>query len=212
MGDFNEIISSSEKSGGPLRSNPRLQAFRSAISDCNLEDMGAVGGSFTWCNSSTQERLDRGLASPAWRDVFSFSRVVHLAPSRSDHVPLMLEVRTEPCVVFPRRRRFRFEEMWTNHSMFSQVMEQSWTQPQMGNPLLQVCQRIKDTGSTLLEWDRAVFSSRKADLELTRQQLQQLLQKPYDPADQLEKTRLSGKLYELISVSYIGDSTHVLSG
>lgn len=48
MGDFNEILSSSEKSGGPLRSNPQMQAFRSAISDCNLEDMGVVGGPFTW--------------------------------------------------------------------------------------------------------------------------------------------------------------------
>lgn len=43
MGDFNEILSMHEKSGGPLRNNSQIQAFRGAIADCNLEDMGAVG-------------------------------------------------------------------------------------------------------------------------------------------------------------------------
>lgn len=121
MGDFNEILSLNEKSGGPLRNNFQMQAFRGAISDCNLEDMGAVGGPFTWCNSNTKERLDRGLASSAWRDVFPFSRVVHLAPSKSDHIPLLLEIRAEPQTLHRRRRLFRFEEIWSSHSSFPQV-------------------------------------------------------------------------------------------
>ncbi|KAK9943102.1 hypothetical protein M0R45_008721 [Rubus argutus] len=40
MGDFNEILATYEKSGGPLRNNSQIQAFRGAIADCNLEDMG----------------------------------------------------------------------------------------------------------------------------------------------------------------------------
>ncbi|KAK9911817.1 hypothetical protein M0R45_035706 [Rubus argutus] len=169
-----------------------MQAFRGAISDCNLEDLRAVGGPFTWCNSLTKERLDRGLASPAWRAAFSFSRVVHLAPSKSDHIPLLLEVRVEPQTLNRRRRLFRFEEIWSSHSSFPQVVDQVWSQPQLGSPMLQLYRRIKDTRSHLLEWDREVFGRRKVELEETRLLLQQLLQKPYDPADQEERVRLSG--------------------
>lgn len=115
----------------------------------------------------------------------------------SDHVPLLLEVKAEPQVLSRRRRPFRFEEIWSSHSSFPQVMDQVWSQPQMGSPMLQLCRRIKDTGSHLLEWDRAVFSRQKEELEEsqeTRLLLQQLLQKPFDPADQAERVRLSGKL------------------
>lgn len=43
MGDFNEILSLDEKSGGSLRSFTQMQAFHQAISNCNLEDLGAAG-------------------------------------------------------------------------------------------------------------------------------------------------------------------------
>lgn len=124
MGDFNEILTLNEKSGGPLRNSLQIYAFLDAISDCNLDDLGAVGGPFTWCNSHTKERLVRGLASSDWRDTFSFSSVIHLAPSRSDHVPLLLEVRTELQPQNRRRRSFRFEEIWSSHVSFPQVLDQ----------------------------------------------------------------------------------------
>lgn len=58
MGDFNEIMSLTEKSGGPLRNHFQMQAFRTVICDCNLEDLGVVGGNFTWSNSCTKQCLD----------------------------------------------------------------------------------------------------------------------------------------------------------
>ncbi|KAK9942992.1 hypothetical protein M0R45_008624 [Rubus argutus] len=113
-----------------------MQAFRIVISDCNLEDLGAVGGNFTWSNSCTKECLDRGLASQAWQEAFSFSRVVHLAPSRLDHIPLLLEIYSEPAVNYRSRRCFRFEEIWASHSLFPQVVEAAWAHPQLGKPML----------------------------------------------------------------------------
>lgn len=144
-GDFNELLSLTEKSGGPLRSNAQMSSFRNVLSDCELEDMGAAGGPFTWSSTHTKERLDRGVCTQAWRDKFSHSRVVVLAPSRSDHNPLLIEIRDEPCVNVRRRRRFRFEEIWASHASFPQVVDAAWSQPQLGNPMLQVCRKIKDT-------------------------------------------------------------------
>lgn len=149
-GDFNEILSSSEKSGGSLRSNSQIALFRDALTDCGLEDLGSVGGQFTWSNNFTKERLDRGVCSDAWRNFFSYSRVVTLAPSRSDHNPLLIEIRNAPDDRRRRRRRFRFEEIWASHSSFPQVVEELWSQPQMGAPMLQICRKITDTGKQLL--------------------------------------------------------------
>lgn len=102
-----------------------------------------------------------------------------------------------------RRRQFRFEEIWTSHTQFPQFVEEAWTHPQLGNPMLQLCRKIKDTGAQLLTWDRTVFGSRKQELEETRSMLQSLLQKPFDPSDQPEKLRLSNKLNDLISIDEI---------
>lgn len=62
--------------------------------------------------------------------------MVHLAPSRSDHIPLLLEICSEPAVNYRRRRHFRFEEIWASHSLFPQVVEAAWAHPQLGNPML----------------------------------------------------------------------------
>lgn len=126
-GDFNELLSLTEKSGGPLRSHVHM----AALTDCALEDMGAAGGSFTWQATHTKERLDRGVCTQAWSDKFSYSRVVVLAPSRSDHNPLLVEVRDEPPTNDRRRRRFRFEEIWASHASFPQVVDEAWSQPQL---------------------------------------------------------------------------------
>lgn len=42
-GDFNEIAFSYEKSDGRLRSERRMDMFRSALMDCDLSDLGYQG-------------------------------------------------------------------------------------------------------------------------------------------------------------------------
>ena len=108
-GDFNEILSLEEKIGGRLRSVAQMTEFRQALADCNLSDMGTAGGWFTWSDSHTKERLDRGTCSKSWLRAFGFSRVFTLPPSRSDHSPLLLEVRMERPSMDGRRRQFKFE-------------------------------------------------------------------------------------------------------
>jgi hypothetical protein len=47
IGDFNEIAFSHEKDGGNDRPPSYMQAFREALSDCGLEDLGFSGDPFT---------------------------------------------------------------------------------------------------------------------------------------------------------------------
>ncbi|KAA3478618.1 reverse transcriptase [Gossypium australe] len=64
-GDFNEILYSHEKSGGQMREERKMIAFREALEDCNLMDLGFQGTWFTWergnlAETNIRERLDRG--------------------------------------------------------------------------------------------------------------------------------------------------------
>ncbi|CAL1360133.1 unnamed protein product [Linum trigynum] len=67
-GDFNEILSSEEKSGGQGRDERDMEAFRDCLADTDLKDLGFQGYCFTWENrwrngGYIEERLDRFVAS-----------------------------------------------------------------------------------------------------------------------------------------------------
>jgi hypothetical protein len=48
LGDFNEILSNTEKEGGNLRPQRCMQGFRDALYNSELDDMGFQGDIFTW--------------------------------------------------------------------------------------------------------------------------------------------------------------------
>ncbi|KAK5844217.1 hypothetical protein PVK06_000353 [Gossypium arboreum] len=70
-GDFNKIMYGFEKNGGLPRDENRMEAFRKALEDCQLYDMGFSKRWFTWergnlLETNIQERLDRGVANTTW--------------------------------------------------------------------------------------------------------------------------------------------------
>lgn len=47
LGDFNEIVSMSEKQGGAKRSQNQMEGFKNEINLCNFRDLGYNGSDFT---------------------------------------------------------------------------------------------------------------------------------------------------------------------
>ena len=114
VGDFNEITSLDEKSGMADRSLPQMAAFRGALSDCSLHDLGYHGPDFTWSNrrgpgTLVRVRLDRSVANPAWSNLFPNSHVDNVIISNSDHMGVLVDL--APSLVGPQHRHklFRFE-------------------------------------------------------------------------------------------------------
>lgn len=67
LGDFNDLLHSSEKRGKHVHLNWKLHGFREVILDSELFDLGMIGYQFTWeCSRGTggwvEEQLDRALA------------------------------------------------------------------------------------------------------------------------------------------------------
>lgn len=75
----------------------RVRAFREALADCTLHDLGYMGHAFKWSNrrrrkagGEVRERLDRAAATASWCELFPLAVVKHLVASTSDHDPILL--------------------------------------------------------------------------------------------------------------------------
>jgi hypothetical protein len=104
IGDFNKVITLSEKFGGNERQSYLIQAFRQTLEECELTDLGFYGPKYTWSNcqegdSLIQERLDRGVANLEWRNFFPEAEIVVSTTTNSDHAPLFLNLRRSQYVV-----------------------------------------------------------------------------------------------------------------
>jgi hypothetical protein len=77
-----------------------MSLFREALNDCDLVDLGFVGLPYTYDNgrggdANVKVCLDRAVADTNWRDLFAEATVHHLVSSRSDHCPLLVEIKRE---------------------------------------------------------------------------------------------------------------------
>lgn len=103
IGDYNDIVNGEEKNGRVSHPRYLCEGFANAITDCNLSDLGFRGERFTWergRGSSTwvQERLDRGLATQSWKDLFPRAEIQVLEVSTSDHL-LCIWVLIKKCML-----------------------------------------------------------------------------------------------------------------
>lgn len=89
-----------------------IDGFRSTVLDCDLIDIHMEGYQFTWfrsrgLDSLIEERLDRVMATPAWRNFFPKARLSNEIASILDHSPILLS--TENTSSFKSSKRFKFE-------------------------------------------------------------------------------------------------------
>uniref|UniRef100_A0A2N9IJ26 Reverse transcriptase zinc-binding domain-containing protein n=1 Tax=Fagus sylvatica TaxID=28930 RepID=A0A2N9IJ26_FAGSY len=72
----------------------------------------------------------------------------------------------------PRRKHFRFEEMWTMDPSCEETVRQAWVKTQHGTPMYQVTEKIKTSRADLKEWSFTHFGSVRYLIETKSQQLQ----------------------------------------
>jgi hypothetical protein len=121
LGDFNEILFSSEKEGGNPRPQGYMDAFRDALMDCGLEDLGFSGDAFTWKRGRIRERLDRAVANGEWMVMNPNVSVQHLDYIKSDHRPIL--VNTEAHVHHGTSKQRRFEARWLQEKGFQEKVQ-----------------------------------------------------------------------------------------
>ncbi|CAB4295468.1 unnamed protein product [Prunus armeniaca] len=144
MGDFNDILDASEKVGGVTRTVRSMLDFRTFVTDNRLLDLGFIGYPFTWRNRQLdwgiQERLDRGLATDQWINLYHDAKIHDLMVAGSDHVMLLLQTQGEPR---RWRRRFIYDPQWNRTEGFCQLVKDRWGKPFRGSWSLQVVYKLQ---------------------------------------------------------------------
>ena len=168
VGDFNEVLFSHEKEGGLARAPAAMDAFRRALEDARLDDLGFVGDPFTWRNNwhiahgYTRERLDRAVANVNWRCMFPLYRVINGDPRRSDHRPVIVELNAQ---AIPRGEQgaapvFRFEASWLQEEGCAGIVEEVWNSA-FEDEGVGVKAAIHEVGRSLWLWDKEVLGELK---------------------------------------------------
>ena len=104
-----------------------MEAFRGALDDCALTDLGFRGVPFTYDNKragrkNVRVRLDRVVANDVWRDIFPDASVEHIVTSCSDHCLLLVRFHAEQLVQNKKRCR-QYEIFWERASELPEIIE-----------------------------------------------------------------------------------------
>jgi hypothetical protein len=100
VGNFNECMWGFEHFSSHPRLTRQMNEFGDALDHYGLIDLGFCGAPYTYDNgrggyANMRVRLERVVATVAWRDMFNDAKVSHIVYSCSDHYPVYVELRKD---------------------------------------------------------------------------------------------------------------------
>jgi hypothetical protein len=177
-GDFNEAMWQHEHFSATKRNERQMESFRKVLSTCNLHDLGFSGPCWTYNNKqkgirNVKVRLDRAVACPLWSNMFPHAEVKHLISSRSDHLPILINLQKND--EFPRGNGcFRYEMMWERVESLEEEINVAWNGHVRANCLQNVHQKLKSTMVCLKSWSRENFGAVSKEINKIKNRLQWL--------------------------------------
>ncbi|KAJ4770731.1 DNAse I-like superfamily protein [Rhynchospora pubera] len=165
LGDFNEILDSSEKFGGSARIKQNTIEFQDFVFSAGLLDLGYKGPAYTWTNNRSvsnaiYQRLDRVLVTPNWLQLYPNAYVNHLPMIHSDHCPILLRIKKPPS----RQREFRIENWWLKENGFQQTWVPKWEE-ERGRPWQE---KWREMRKNIQQWAKNLATPKKKLDELAK--------------------------------------------
>ncbi|CAA7018096.1 unnamed protein product, partial [Microthlaspi erraticum] len=194
-GDFNEILDSSEKVGGPLRSEGSLIPFRSFVSQNGLWDLPFSGNNLSWRGQRHTHfilsRLDRSLANCSWTETFPSGHSSYLRYEGSDHRPLV--------TVFDSTKRkgsgiFRFDRRLRGKPEVTPLISEAWGNPSSPAPPIYV--KLSDCKRTIIQWTREQNATKTARNKASQEALEAAL------SSELPDPNLIATLQDSVATDY----------
>jgi hypothetical protein len=200
LGDFNETMWGFEHFSAHQRSGRQMEEFRDTLSLCDLHDLGLCELPFTWDNgraggANVQVRLDRAVADPAWRDVFTDVKVHHLTSSQSDHCPMLVETRQD---IWKKRdlRIFRYKIMCKRVDTLSAEIRKLWCSTADRGNLGSIVHTLTSMKGALCRWSKLQFGAVTKELNKLCRELE--LAKARNQASRTEIQNIADRMDELL--------------
>jgi hypothetical protein len=174
IGDFNDILSPTEKKGRAERAPSLINGFRSAVLDSGLNDVHMQGYPFTWfkslgTNRAVEEKLDRALATKTWFNIFPNAILENLPAPASDHYPIML-LKEPATSIRSDHSRFKFESAWLFDVDFHDFVCNKW-QSYGENDILS---KLSLCAEDLFIWNRDNIQNLKKDIDKCRRKIEHI--------------------------------------
>jgi hypothetical protein len=187
IGDFNMILDQSDKTSGLPYATSSRDFFRSFMNSCGMIDLSFSGNPFTWSNHREgrhliKQRLDKGVVSIQWFELFPSHSIYHLTAITSDHNPLLLNIVSPP---FSLPKPFRFEEFWTKHPESRLVILAAWDSFINGYSAFILAKKLKSTKHTLKIWNNLFFGN-----------IQKKINSISQPIDDIQRSNFSPHLHQ----------------
>uniref|UniRef100_A0A803P2K3 Reverse transcriptase domain-containing protein n=1 Tax=Cannabis sativa TaxID=3483 RepID=A0A803P2K3_CANSA len=168
IGDFNEILSNSNKAGGALRNEAQMDKFRQVLDCCHLHEQAYEGDPFTWIKGrhnavTIKERLDWCFVNTLWSDLFQSITTHHLDYYRSDHRAICVNILplNSSHQQQIRHTRFRFEKIWLQEEEATDLIKKNWQQCSSRNAAAVFKTNLTQCTASLQQWHRQKFGNFK---------------------------------------------------
>ncbi|XP_015054775.1 uncharacterized protein LOC107001126 [Solanum pennellii] len=162
IGDFNVITSTEEKHGGmPYNMNKSLE-FIDIIEACGcLMDIGYSGHHYTWCNQRSAyarvvKRLDRAMVNVKCLECMPQTTISHLLAVGSDNYALLMKMDVR---IDQKFKYFKMLHCWTKNDNLKHIVQNSWEEEVLGDPMLKFHQNMRKLASTLSTWSKKEYSN-----------------------------------------------------
>lgn len=161
IGDFNTILGAHEHNGSFLPARPPMQDFQTWSDTFELIHIPTRGVAYTWDNGRdgrrhTKRRLDRSICNQQMIDLTSLISCSTLVRSKSDHYPLLLEIKND---VANFVSSFKFLKAWTLHTDCKEIITNTWKIPVVGCPIYILSSKVKALKEKLKIWNKEVFGN-----------------------------------------------------
>lgn len=163
MGDFNEVLSSSERGSG-FTTQEGVDDFRNFIQTLGLIDISSANGLFTWFHGNRKSKLDRCLVTADWVHQYPQLSVQILNRTISDHCPILAHSPDTNWGPKP----FRFLNCWVSHPNFLPTISLAWANAQH----LPLPDKLKQIKLKLKQWNKTEFGLIDSKIKNLEDQIQ----------------------------------------
>ncbi|KAF5189798.1 Dnase i-like superfamily protein [Thalictrum thalictroides] len=177
FGDFNACKELSEKEGGTLLQPREVRDLCNCLIEANLFDIQATGCYLTWSNRSedinrrTFKKLDRCVVNDEWVTAFDQSFANFIPQLVSDHSAIV--VHWKACLQ-NSVKPFKFFNHWTSHVEIASLVEQTWAERVLGNPMMRVTSKLKILKNKVKPWNKLHFSNLKDKISEAKHNLERI--------------------------------------